>query len=48
MASKKRITLTLSNANAAELEIVSSVLKKPITEIISSCLRGSTNPKGRK
>lgn len=44
MASKK-ITITLSTANAWALELVSSILKKPVAEIISVCLEGSTNPR---
>lgn len=43
MASKK-ITITLSSANAWALELAASILKKPVAEIVSFCLRGSTNP----
>ena len=39
----KRITITLSEANAWEAKLVSEVLKKPLSEIVSSCLKGSTN-----
>ena len=38
-------TITLSDANSHSAEIVSAILKKPISEIVNSCLRGSTNPK---
>lgn len=43
----KTITITLSDANAWELELVSTILKKSKSEIISSCLKGSTNPRSR-
>lgn len=42
MASKK-ITIILSESNAWELKIVAAVLKRPVSEIVSFCLAGSTN-----
>lgn len=47
MASKKKVTITLSRANAGAAAYVAAVLKKPISEVVSSCLKGSTNPKAR-
>lgn len=41
----KNITITLSDANAWELELVSAILGKPKSEIVYFCLKGSTNPK---
>ena len=47
MASKTKITLTLSRANAGAAAYVAAILKKPISEVVSSCLKGSTNPKAK-
>ena len=47
MASKK-ITIVLSESNAWELKIVAAILKRPVSEIVSFCLMGSTNLKRGK
>ena len=39
----RQITITLSSANAWALEIVAAVLQKPMQEVASFCLSGSTN-----
>ena len=44
----KTITLELSDANAWTLDNVAAVLKKSKSEILSLCLKGSTNPKSAK
>lgn len=41
---QSKITLELSRTNALLVAAVSEVLKKPITEVISSCIRGLINP----
>lgn len=47
MASKK-ITIVLSESNAWELKIVAAILKRPVSEIVSFCLMGSTDLKRGK
>lgn len=47
MASKTKITITLSRANAGAAAYVAAVLNKPISEVVSYCLKGSTNPKAQ-
>lgn len=42
--SKQEITLELDRSNTCTVEMVAAVLKKPIEEIVSLCLQGSTNP----
>lgn len=48
MSGKQKITITLSYANAGDVRMVSKILKKPIADVVSSCLKGSTNPNGLK
>lgn len=40
----KRTTITLTDANAWQAKIVSAILGKSVAEVVSSCLKGSTNP----
>lgn len=42
--STERITIELTDANAFMVKNLAAVLKKPKSEVISFCLRGSTNP----
>lgn len=44
MRNKKKVTINLTRSNAAMAEAVCRILKKPMEEVISSCLKGSTNP----
>lgn len=39
----KRITLMLTDSNEDTVQNVASVLNKPVQEVISFCLEGSTN-----
>lgn len=39
----KKVEIELNRANTGMAEAVAAVLKKPIEEVVSSCLRGSTN-----
>ena len=39
-----RITLSLTDANADMVKNVAAILNKPVSEVISFCLKGSTNP----
>ena len=42
--SKQEITLELDRSNTCTVEMVAAILKKPIEEVVSLCLQGSTNP----
>ena len=44
----KNITIELSDANAWALDNVAAVLNKSKNEVLSLCLKGSTNPKTPK
>ena len=44
----RQITITLSSANAWALKVVAAVLQKPVQEVASFCLSGSTNPADRR
>ena len=46
-STKKKVTITLSRANAGDAAYVAAVLGKSVSEVISICLKGSTNPKTR-
>lgn len=41
---QSKITLELSRTNALLVAAIAEVLKKPIAEIVSSCIRGLINP----
>ena len=45
MHDKTKITLNLTRSNAVMAKMVSQILKKPLSEVLSSCLKGSTNPR---
>lgn len=44
---QSKITLELTKANAGLAAAIAAVLKKPLAEVVSSCLQGSTNPKSK-
>ena len=43
MATNKKITIELSDANAWNVDHVAAVLKTTKSSLVSSCLKGSTN-----
>lgn len=48
MPGKKNVTITLSYANAGDVKIIAKILKKPVSYVVSYCLKGSTNPNSSK
>ena len=48
MATNRKITLELSDANAWNVDHVAAVLNTTKSNVISLCLKGSTNPKTPK